>query len=360
MPRRRVDRYIRRLLMIFLMLAGLRLTAQEKAVMTLKPQPMKYKAAGYYIADVVDDRNETGIGTARRNTAIVLPEGTAPALKQYLQASFSQDRSGTPITMHITKLEINTRQKGSTWLTDADIMFTYYFGDQEIADMGGTASTQSGDYNLKYGADQLQRLTESSLKNFGRFWEQNKARVPLTKDIRVNVSIATQTDKKGCIVYSNARKLVVADFLAPSLPEKYRRQGAEDIAACTSSGMEKDMHLEVRNSQYELDVSIVPMFSKHESWFREDADANVLAHEQNHFDITALQACKLQRDLRNAHLTIDNYQEVLNKLFETRVEEHTAEQDRYDDETAHGTISDKQAAWSRKIAAELNSCGCYR
>jgi hypothetical protein len=98
--------------------------------------------------------------------------------------------------------------------------------------------------------------------------------------------------------------------------------------------------------------------------------AKLLAHEQNHFDLTDALATKAQADLRalvgtfpkevvdcgedaakaKAKKTLADELKQLNKIFKDAKKEMGKLQSKYDSETQHGSIAEKQAEWEDRVS----------
>ena len=79
----------------------------------------------------------------------------------------------------------------------------------------------------------------------------------------------------------------------------------------------------------------------------------MLAHEQLHFDICELYKRKLQTNLSQAILDPMNFDSQIQAIFKNGWDEYQLEQKRYDDETEHGIIPEKQKAWEDSVKERL-------
>ena len=78
-----------------------------------------------------------------------------------------------------------------------------------------------------------------------------------------------------------------------------------------------------------------------------------LEHEQHHFDITRLGAQKLVEEIKKAHFTKNNFQKLLNSIFNKVYDENIAWQHQYDKETKNSMDIAKQKEWNEKISAQI-------
>lgn len=115
----------------------------------------------------------------------------------------------------------------------------------------------------------------------------------------------------------------------------------------------------------ETRFTVLTTFSTMESWVRPDVRADpaasdaMLRHEQTHFDITELFGRELRRALGAAEGLCPHDLARARALFDSLAATSRALQARYDLETEHGTLSDRQAEWSRATAARLASLAAY-
>jgi hypothetical protein len=333
------------------------LNAQSARFIQLKREPVAFFPNGYYIADVIDDRDDKGnIGTINANgkrEVFDMQGGITGGLKVYLHDNLKQDGSSQPVTLHIIGLNADARKKGQEWDATAKADFAFYVGDVKAAELSGnshaTMASDPGDYYEGF----IRKVVADDLKKFGEWWEKNKGSIATSSSVRVNASIGRTTDKPDCIVYSAGRPLQIVDFQGPV-------RGQEFEMAVTASGIGVSYMEKTENGQIVLDLKVTPYFNKANSWFKKEGrNTNVLAHEQTHFDITAIKACELVNLLRKTTFTKDNYKQLLDQLQQQNSDESGREEATYDAETNHGIITDKQMEWQKRITEQVKSIGCY-
>jgi len=167
------------------------------------------------------------------------------------------------------------------------------------------------------------------------------------------VAIGRTTDKPNCIVYSLQRPLSIADFTGPA-------EGQIEELAATYSGIGMGYSSQTQNGQVVLDLKVTPYFDKSQSWFKEEGkNPRVLAHEQAHFDITAIKACELAETIRNTSFTQENYQQLIQQLQKQNAKDANEEEATYDSETNHGIIEGKQIEWQARLKQKVREMGCY-
>ena len=65
------------------------------------------------------------------------------------------------------------------------------------------------------------------------------------------------------------------------------------------------------------------------------------------------------KQIMERSLSINNYTEIINSLYNEVWNKYNSIQDAYDRETAHGTIKDEQDRWINKVANELDGLKDY-
>lgn len=80
-----------------------------------------------------------------------------------------------------------------------------------------------------------------------------------------------------------------------------------------------------------------------------------LRHEQGHFDITMLGAETFVDELKKATFTVQNYQLLINQIFDRDYDENIALQNEYDRETKHSIDKEKQEEWNKRINAAVSN-----
>jgi hypothetical protein len=102
-----------------------------------------------------------------------------------------------------------------------------------------------------------------------------------------------------------------------------------------------------------LSYKVKLVFRKYEAW-KTDTTEYLLAHEQLHFDIAELSVRKLRKAIRgiaraNPNPTSEDFFSVIEKAYVESGNMQAA----YDEDTAHGVITEAQAKWKEKVCLEL-------
>jgi hypothetical protein len=173
------------------------------------------------------------------------------------------------------------------------------------------------------------------------------------QDIEATLIMETSSSQRNEIVYQKGLKLKQSDF-----------QGAVDLGmnavAMAYSGVSLKYGGMTKKGKILIEIRMYPSFNKSTSWCMEEhRNDRVLEHEQRHFDITVINACKLFRALQSYSFTKNFEQEIaeLQKKYKQLNEE---DQDIYDKATNHGINKEIQEEWNSRITKELAACSdCY-
>ena len=159
---------------------------------------------------------------------------------------------------------------------------------------------------------------------------------------------------EGEIFWHPGRKLTWDDFKGTPSTTSYFQFGA--VSSC-------DLKLESNS------VSILKkprfyteaVFNCYVSWVRPASrnNAEMLAHEQCHFDIAELYRRKMQQQLDEAGFNAFDMQEGVKRINKDIGRQMGKRNDAYDEETEHGLNKTRQREWERVIAGELDTLKRY-
>ncbi|MDN3492483.1 DUF922 domain-containing protein [Winogradskyella bathintestinalis] len=156
------------------------------------------------------------------------------------------------------------------------------------------------------------------------------------------------------MIWNETSKLTWADFKAHPDTES-------DAVALTASGITFGYSLKTSGDKIvDFSTNVEAHFYPDKSWYvKERGNAHILAHEQLHFDITELYARQFRQKLTKLKVN-QNLKAQLNQLQVSINEAITETQQRYDKETNHSMVIDKQKKWEAFIAIELNNLAQYK
>ncbi len=140
------------------------------------------------------------------------------------------------------------------------------------------------------------------------------------------------------ILWGEAVKLVWADFKAFT---------------------ESNIHTEIAAKNSEATISIKVFFDKNKSWVKETNNAELLKHEQTHFDITELWARKFRQKLKGKTFSFKSFQNELNNIQASIFKDSKEMQVLYDKETEHSVNTANQQKWNKKIAEDLKNLNAF-
>lgn len=156
------------------------------------------------------------------------------------------------------------------------------------------------------------------------------------------------------ILWSSDRKLVWEDFKAERSPYG----NIEGIAAATQCGIYFETNRITNFKKPKFFVRTV--FDAKKSWVGESGrtSAEVLQHEQKHFDLCEIYARRLYKELMAANITVYTLEQA-NSIYKKVFDEYNDRQYNYDVETNHSTIASEQERWNKVIEEELNALSAY-
>ncbi len=349
----------RQILLLLLMFTAATSFAQEMKIIRLKKSAKTYHATHFYIANIVDDRADTSaIGTMRagmlnRTLAINLQGGVKSAFEQYAVSPAESDAAIAPVTLSIKQLTI--AEKGGAMRERVTIEYTYafYSKDIKLISYSGSAFMETSMDASVY----IEKLIRESVDNTiaqadGQYKQISGILRPATLEVKVAIGDATAGRK--LIYYNRQRPLKISDFT----------DKADDLSlasAATYCGLGINLSYETINGKMIATITLSVYADPSKSWMRNQSkNPDVLSHEQNHFDIAAIIACKLKGQIMQQKFTPENLQSEVMKLYNEASELLNKEQDQYDTETVHGQIKAMQAKWKSKIGNQLNAQGCFQ
>lgn len=346
-----INRFLQTILMLT---CALQLAAQEARIIKLKPNKKLYTPHNYYITTVVDDRDEKdNIGTMRAGLAnkvvpINLEGGAAKAIETFLNNSIQQNTQLDGLEMHITQLRISEKNVDMRQQADLTYGVAFYQNGNKLVEYTGSGYIQTGFDASAYIEKLIKSNIERGLQDFDKWYTKSEG----TAGVVASVKIVPAADKDA-IYYSKNRKLSLKDFEGE--PDELSKG-----AAATYSGIAMKYSHERKGRTVKLEVQLNVYFDKQHSWCKENGrSAKTLNHEQLHFDITALNACRFADKIRTYTFSIENYQSELENLLREADKEGSVLQNSYDKDTVHGTKPTEQKSWDDEIRTALSKMDCY-
>lgn len=340
---------------LILITFALQLSAQDARIIKLRPNKKLYKPHNYYITAIIDDRDgKNNIGTMRagltnKTVSINLDGGAAKAIETFINNSIEQNIQLDALEMHITQLQVSEKNVGTLQQADLTYGVAFYQNGNKLIEYTGSGYIQTGFDASAYIEKLIKNNIERSLRDFDNWYTKTEGDAGVQSTVRFSQS----GDDKDLIYYNKNKKLQLSDF--ESEPDDMSKG-----AAATYSGISMKYSHERKGRTIKLDIMLYVYFDKSKSWCKEAGkSAKTLNHEQLHFDITALNACRLAEKIMSYNFNTENYTSELEALLKETDKEGAALQNKYDKETNHGIKQDIQKQWNDTIRDELNTVNCY-
>jgi hypothetical protein len=172
----------------------------------------------------------------------------------------------------------------------------------------------------------------------------------LATGIKVNFTDYVRNAEDDTVFYSPNRPLNWNDFTATPRGTRY--------AALVFPGFAYQGGSEVVNGVIQLNLAVKVYVIRSSSWVKPIArDPYSLNHEQRHFDIVKLIAERFKRKIQPDSLTLEDYNSIVQYKFIESYREMNRLQEKYDNETGHGTNQAAQETWNNRIEADLRKYG---
>lgn len=159
--------------------------------------------------------------------------------------------------------------------------------------------------------------------------------------------------EQDAMPWNDSYSLTWADF--KDQPDKKER-----AVAITASGITFGYSIKQADKQViSFTTTVVAHFYPEQSWHKLEADAQVLQHEQLHFDITELYARKFRQRISKLKIS-NNIGDQLKQMHLAINKELAAMQDVYDIETDFSRNAKEQARWKVEIAYQLTTLSKFK
>src|SRR5215213_8927745 len=152
-----------------------------------------------------------------------------------------------------------------------------------------------------------------------------------SQKVLVNVFMEDREAKptSDTIYHDVKKRLTWSDF--KGVPDTKHFGGA-----VTASGYAFDADIKIEGKIIYLNIGVYVFFTKSQSWKKPGINSDYhLLHEQLHFDITRLGAENFINQLVNSKFTKENYNQLLEQVFDRSYNENIGMQNQYDRETQH-------------------------
>ncbi|MCE7060400.1 hypothetical protein [Dyadobacter sp. CY343] len=349
------------LLSIFLFCIAFATQAQQnRIILNLNRDPAGlFKSYKFYIQEVEDKRVLPGAGLGKvvalgKEVPVSLPATAEKELFSYWTfLAPKKDPSHLPLYVTVKELSLNEKRVGPNKVTGEvklNVKFRWY-RDMEPVELTGyltsaTYTRPEQDYDYQ---KLVKQLLDQSLAHFQKWMVSNTGKNPaLARNLVLVFKEIVNAASEDTVFYSPKRPLIWDDFKV-----RTGKPGSRYAAAVfTSFGYEGRSY--PKDNDLVVEIGLKTFMVKSMSWGRpESRNAGTLRHEQIHFDITRLVVEKFKERLRKADLTIQDYDSEIQYQFLEAFREMNRDQEQYDGETGHGLNAGAQAAWDKKVAAQI-------
>jgi len=170
---------------------------------------------------------------------------------------------------------------------------------------------------------------------------------PFAKDGKEGNTLASKSSESATeFQWKDHNKLSWDDFKGPV------HAANDESAAATHCGI--GFRINPTAPGATPDVVVYNTFYVNKSWVRSDAKIeSILEHEQGHFDLCEIYTRMLRARMSNFDFNSANVKTALMNVFNEVNDAYENRQQRYEDETTHGTDIPQQRKWQRAINQEL-------
>lgn len=106
-------------------------------------------------------------------------------------------------------------------------------------------------------------------------------------------------------------------------------------------------------------IEIFSFFIPQKSWTKDKKSQYLLNHEQMHFNISEIHARKMRKACMEANWSSKTIQNRLNGMLQKFTDAEDKMQEKYDRETNHSIVKNKQEEWDDFIQNELQKLEAY-
>lgn len=155
---------------------------------------------------------------------------------------------------------------------------------------------------------------------------------------------------QNVIYWTPRTKLIGSDFKREPIVESH-----------FSAGSHLGTGLEISYSENQLRFTVKAYFVPDKSWIKVD-DADLLKHEQTHFDIEEYYARLVRKEFRKIKTKGRSFESIRDEsdaLFARILQERERFQEQFDVETGHSANTEKEKEWEEKIRLSLQETQAF-
>jgi len=338
--------------------------AQSKPIW-LKQEKVNNGSWDYYIENVIDTRTQgqvfanlyfiDGSGKMKTFSADI----SKNTISNFMINGLPRNTEGRPLSIRI--LDCKIRESDESTFVSGEVILKVQF---EFEKDWGVQSLTTYSLNVKYtrsfhNLESVEAAFRKALVNSLKFihsWMQKESETNILLAKGLKLSIRNyQVQDADTVYYQKTRSISFNDFQAKP-PQNSRFQAA------IFPSFAYDLKRELRGGVIQLDLILKVYMIKSASWAFPMIKSNYsLNHEQRHFDLVKLISERFKSKLLSEKLNPDNYEGIINFEYLEFYREMNRLQERYDNETNHGSNKVRQDEWNRWIDSQLNaqySAGC--
>lgn len=317
----------------------------------------------FYIESVTDGRKDTlnngSITSGGKKSTAVFNGGIAAQVQKFTSARLTPAENKLAAIITVKKIFLSDRVSGNSRIYKADLSLEFKRKDRDVIIDLVDLSTWIEQGGSKTGSDGVQEknISEILIRMLTQFEElvlrqhDDPLFAPhIEFKVTGNKPAPGETDT---IFWNEKRKLTWDDF-------KGEPSGTY-FAALSNCAFAQSVEPNSESGKGIIYIYLRAALLKKGSWVKKDqANDDILKHEQLHFDIAEWQVRKLRKAISEASLNLLNYEVVINRLSSDAWTEYNKLQSAYDSETKHGTVTTEQEKWNKTVAAGLKELESYQ
>ena len=343
------------LLSIFLLISNFTYS-QSQYELDLKSESWSFSPSIFYFTDIVDDRIDKGsagqVLIGDKSAKAKFPNSLETDIKNLLSNSLVPDNSKVHLLLSIDKFSLkesgNAAHHKITFEYSMKVFRIINNKRYQLYEVSGMPVLDiKGPYPNPY--DRIIRESlRKSIEGFNSWMNSNPDQVLLAQKVVVVYDDApANSSSPDTILWNNNYKLKWTDFKG--------KPGSSSFMAESNCVFTYRAIPVVKNRILEIHINLNAAFDKLSSWVRPGQERDtLLAHEQLHFDICELNMRKLREKILSSTFDMMEYGSQIGELFNKAWSDYQMEQQKYDDETEHGIVAEKQEAWQKDVRVRLS------
>ncbi|MDF2432704.1 MAG: hypothetical protein JWP44_2335 [Mucilaginibacter sp.] len=353
----------------FVVFSGFQSNPIPAREITLRDEHLPVTPKEFYVAKVVDERDDHNTvawllpAAINKNNEskpypVNLHGGAAAAIKQFTDHNLLADKSARPVVIALKQfIAKESYTAGGSVEGRVSLIMSFNLDRGENEDALHLAG-YNGNVVYSRSADKpwdveptLRKLLINGLVYINT-WINRQAgtNIKLAKAVKVNFTDYEEKPEGDTIYYSVKRPLKWSDFQSKTGNNKYEAEVFPFIGY--------DEEAKVINGVINVRLIIKVSLPKSACWVKRGSESDyALNHEQRHFDIVKLVAEHFKQKIKAQNLPVSNFEGPINEEYLETYREMDRLQKLYDSETMHGINHPAQQRWNEKIDKELKDYG---